>query len=199
MKRGLFRLPGSNRRGMILIVALLIMAVMSFIGAIAMTNSQTELKITQATRVSREAFYAADGSIEIAPKIVREVVDLAAIPTESIPNVKFPEDDADTKVLNEIMGFGYTGPDTADAVWPTAVDPDLEISIGDSSGTVDIDRIYTSVAEGSGAEFASGAEGLGVSTVTVFYTIETVATGPTSALSHLDVYYRNVLGVPGGK
>ncbi|MEW5722960.1 MAG: PilX N-terminal domain-containing pilus assembly protein [Thermodesulfobacteriota bacterium] len=209
-----------RQRGMVLIVALLLMAVMSIIGATAITSSRVDLNISANTKIHRQAFYFADGGIEMSPKIVREAIDQGAMP--ATPNTVY-----DAGVFSEIMGYA-TEADAADNVYtrPTGVNPDVTMThlmttFVDGSGDtinelqrvdMDIDRSGTSMAAGSGVEFAAGAEGAGVGAaggVLIFYTIEAVGDyrydnqtqGTTQVVSssYLDVYYRYVPGIAGGK
>lgn len=58
--------PVRNDRGVALIIALIMLAVMSLIGALAMTTTESELAITTNVRAANEAFRAADRAAEFA-------------------------------------------------------------------------------------------------------------------------------------
>ena len=58
--------PRGLRSGMILAFALVILLLMSLMGVVILTSSQTELKITGNTRLGREAFNSADSCARIA-------------------------------------------------------------------------------------------------------------------------------------
>jgi len=186
---------------MVLVVALLIMAIMSIIGAAAITTSRIDIKISHNTKVSRQAFYFADGGVEQSPKYVRRMIEDGAAP--ALPNVVM-----DGTVFNEVMGY-TPGPDATDYVHffqsgnlNAPQNPDVTMNMGTNAVILDVDRDRTAYAAGSGVEFASGAEGAGGAStggVMVYYTINSVGTGPNNAESYLDVYYRLVVGTAGGK
>lgn len=179
---------------MILVVALLIMAVMSIIGATALTTSRIDIRISHNTKVSREAFYFSDGGVEMSPKFVREIVNDGVLPNPQ--NVTL-----NAQLLNEVMGF-IPGPDPNDGVYPNLVNADIHMAVGDHQVDVDIDRTGTGMTAGSGVEFGAGAEGAGVGSVggvLIFYNMESVGRAPANALAHLDVFYRLAVGVAGGK
>ncbi len=180
-----------DRRGMILIIAMLIMAIMSIIGAAAMNTSRIDIQISHNTEVARQAFYFADSGLEMSPKIIRKAIDDGSM--AAVPNVVI-----DGGLFNEIMGYA-TETDSVTAAVPTA---DLQLVMGKTSLMADIDRTGTGFMAGSGVEFASGAEGAGAGTtggVLIFYTLDSIGAAPRQARSNIDAYYRYVVGVAGGK
>lgn len=180
-----------DRPGAVLVLALLLMAIMSIIGTTAIMTSTTDIQISQNTKVSRQAFYSADAGVEMAPKFVRSIVDAGAVP--AVNNVTL-----DAGLLNEVMGF--TAEDDAD--FPTSGTPDVQQAMSQTAVDVDIDRTGTGHMTGSGVEFGAGAEGAGVGAgggVLIFFTFDAVGTAPSNAQSRVDVYYRYVVGVAGGK
>jgi Tfp pilus assembly protein PilX len=62
----IFRLctPVHNQRGTALILALVLLVVMSLLGALALTTTDSELAITTNVRAANEAFLAADRAVE---------------------------------------------------------------------------------------------------------------------------------------
>ena len=195
-----------NRRGIVLVAALLLMAVMSIIGATAITTSRIDIQISHNTKVSRQAFYFSEAGVEMAPKFIRKLIDDGQ--ALAVTNVTLDS----PGVFNEIMGFLPGGEYDDDDKWTdgemfypyTASDPtpDLVYSMGDETLIMDIDRTAKSFASGSGAEFASGSEGAGAGStggIWIFYNIDSLAAAANNARSYIDVYYRYVVGVAGGK
>jgi len=183
-----------DQNGMVLILTLLIMAIMSIIGVAAMTSSRIDIQVSHNTKVARQAFYMADSGVEMSPKLIRQIIDQGVVP--NLPNLGL-----DNNLLNEIMGYA-TESSTVDAVYPQVVNPDLALTMGDTTVSTDIDRTGTGFMSGSGVEFASGAEGAGVGAtggVMIFYTLDSVGQAPRSARSRVDAYYRYVVGTAGGK
>ena len=183
-----------NERGAVLVVALLIMAVMSLIGTAAITTSTIDIQISTNTRTARQAFYCADGGVEMSPKLVRTIVDEGIMP--ALPYVTL-----NANLLNEVMGYATEAAST-DAVSPAVVNPDLQMSMGGQTVYVDIDRVGKAFMGGSGAEFGAGAEGVGAGVsggVLIFYDFDSLGTAGTNARSHVEVLYRYVVGTAGGK
>ena len=198
--------PRKEREGMILVVALLIMAVLSIAGATALTTSRIDIQISQNTKVSRQAFYFADGGLEMSPKLIRSMIEQGAIftgPGYALDTGGTPVPGVITMnptLFLDIMG--YTGTDnTTDSVDPVN-SPDVQTRMGDTQLKFDIDKSGTGFMAGSGVEFGAGAEGAGAGTtggVLIFYNIASLGEAPTNAQSLLEVYYRLVVGVAGGK
>ncbi|MFH1137855.1 MAG: pilus assembly PilX N-terminal domain-containing protein [Pseudomonadota bacterium] len=195
-----------QRRGMVLVAALLLMAIMSIIGATAITTSRIDIKISHNTKVSRQAFYFSDGGVEMSPKVIRKLIDEGQV----LPLTNVTMDSPG--VFNEIMGFLPGGEFDDDDKWTngemkypyTSSDPTPDIihARGTETMIIDIDRSGKSFAAGSGAEFAAGSEGAGSGSaggVFIFYTIDSLAAAANNARSYIDVYYRYVVGVAGGK
>ena len=195
-----------KRRGIVLVAALLLMAIMSIIGATAITTSRIDIKISHNTKVSRQAFYFSDGGIEMSPKLSRKFIDDGQV--LALTNVTLDS----PGVFNEIMGFLTGGEFDDDDKWTndemvypyTAAHPtpDILYSMGDETVMIDIDRTAKTFAAGSGAEFAAGSEGAGAGStggIFIFFDIDALAAAPNNARSYIDVYYRYVVGVAGGK
>jgi len=177
---------------MVLVIALLIMALMSLIGTTAFNTSNIDIQISTNTRLNRQAFYFADGGVEMSPKFVRRMVDEGAAPT--VANVTL-----DGGLFSEIMGYTTDG---GDQVYPTSVGPDIQMTMGNQTVRVDIDRTGQGFMGGSGAEFGSGSEGAGAGTtggVLIYYLFDALSSGPNNAQSRIDVFYRYVVGTAGGK
>lgn len=192
-----------KRRGIVLVVALLLMAVMSIIGVTAISTSNIDIKISDNTKKARLSFFFADGGLETTPKFIRYVVDEVAVPTAAlVPNVTFD----DPNLKDEIYyGKNENGDDVA-AVPPNS--PDIQMNMNEKIVYMDVDRDGETQAPGMGVEFASGAEGIGqgAGAVWILYTLESVANftptaagGTTMARANIEAYYRYVYGVAGGK
>jgi Tfp pilus assembly protein PilX len=181
-----------KRPGMVLIVALLIMAIMSIIGASAMTTSRIDIRITSNLSQDRQAFYATDGGIEQPPKYIRAAIDGGSM--QAVSGITFSAD-----LYDEIMGYQD---DAGDQIYPTVVNPDVSVPMARNTIIMDVDRLKQKQLAGSGVEFGSGAEGAGTGTqggIVIFYGIDAYGTTQANSDARVDVYYRYVLGVAGGK
>lgn len=197
MKRNNGQKRLKNREGMVLVVALMIMAVMSIIGTVAMTTSRTDLRMSYNTRVSKTAFYGADGGIDILPKVVRETYDTGYTPY-------FDGFYVDYELIDEVMKFSDESA-ADDSFFNDPPDPDVTGELGENDNMADIDRDKEILTPGSGAEFGSGNEGVGVGQggggVSIYFKMASLAEtgGENKAQSHVDAYYRYVVGLGGGK
>lgn len=190
----LFRI-NSQRPGIALVIAILIMAVMSLVGVTALNYSRLDIKISHHTRVNREAFYLADASIEMSPKIIRSTVENNMTPAIAGVNLN-------GNLYNRVMGFPITSAYTR-TLYPTLSNPDLQSSLAGNTFAANVDRTGKMFMAGGGVEFGAGAEGIGAGAagggIIIKYYINSVGFAPTSARSNVDAGYRYVPGVPGGK
>jgi hypothetical protein len=113
--------PSGMKSGMILAFALVVLLMMSLMGVIILSNTQTELKITGNTRLGREAFASADSCARIAtfltlvlikPKDSANIANVITHPGSPAPkyplNVKLTGRFDYVKLLNEATNFNYT-------------------------------------------------------------------------------------------
>jgi len=184
-----------RQQGQVLVMILILMAVMSLIGVTASMTSRSEIAIGYNTKVSKQAFYAADSGIAVAPMIVSSIIDQGS--AVAIPNITL-----NPGLANEIMGYA-TEDDSVDSVYPQMINPDVVQQLNQSVYSMDIDRDPTGsrYMPGGGVQFASGAEGIGTGAtggVMIYYGFDVVGVIlNTRAKAHIDAYYRKVVGVAG--
>jgi hypothetical protein len=82
-------------------------------------------------------------------------------------------------------------------------DPTQDIVMGQGgfSTQVDVERVRSQILAGGGAEFASGAEGIGVGAsggTAVYYRLNSLGQSTRGAVSNVIADYRKVVGVYGG-
>ena len=179
---------------MVLVVVLLVMSVLSLAGAAAMNTSSLDLQVTYNNRAYKRAFYAADGGVETAPKIIRYYAQEQEDPEVGALQI-------DNQLYDEIMGYDEDlGNDSVTDASPTW---DLKGNFGDNNFILDVDRIGVAYAPGGGVEFAAGYEGIGTGSsggVWVIYALDSVGrTVNNNANARVDAEYRYVVGVAGGK
>ena len=78
---------------------------------------------------------------------------------------------------------------------------DLSYILGDYSVSVDVKRSRQESLVGGGAEFGTGAEGVGVGAaggVAIVYALDSLGEGPSFSQSNIEAEYRYVPGVAGG-
>ncbi|MFU8773249.1 MAG: PilX N-terminal domain-containing pilus assembly protein [Anaerolineales bacterium] len=82
----------NNEKGFVLITSLLILVVVMIIGIAATNTSLLEIQISGNDRVTKEAFYASEGGVEIGAKLVE------------VSNPEYPEFFEDVEVVDGVDG-----------------------------------------------------------------------------------------------
>ena len=182
-----------NERGMALVIALLLMLVGAIIGIFGVNTGIIETRIAGNERLSNLAFYMADGGADLGPVMINDVIANYAIP-------EYGSDiTIDSSLMPEILGAADDDPDTA------ASSPDIQNDLGDQRRMdIDVDRLYTKVMQGGGAEFLGGYDGIGSGgsaggSVGVFYRVDSLGSGPLNSRANVETVYRKVVNVGGGR
>lgn len=176
-----------KEKGSVLVVALLILVFLTLIGISATTTSEIEIQIAGNEKFHKIAFYHADSGVYLTPKLIRQCIEEGAQP--SVTNITFLDAGSDD-FYREVMG--YDAHDSA---------RDIRFTLGGNNVDVDVDRTKTETLPGGGVEFGAGAEGVGGGStggMAIYYTIDSLGAGPSSAQSNIDAVYRMVPGVAGG-
>lgn len=176
----------SKQDGSVMLVALFILVVLTLLGILATTTTETELQIAGNDKFHKIAFQNADSGVYSTPKVISAAFDAGAEPTLS--QVTYLGTSG--TFYREIMGF-----DPHDAA------SDLRYILGGHNVDVDVNRVGTEIIPGGSAEFASGAEGIGSGSaggVGVLYDMDSLGAGPVAALSNVGAVYRKVVGTAGG-
>ena len=173
-----------NEQGFVLVLALFMLVICSIIGIAAMNTSITEIDIAGNEKVHKETSYQAEAGYA-AP--VAALYEKNAYGTWS-DNEKFADLEANEFVQILDGAFLLEGRDDSplySGKWDKnnqAVDtvedaPDISIRIKNKFNLdMDVDKVDVRYIAGGGVEFASGAEGVGVSTHRVIYNIHTIGT-----------------------
>jgi Tfp pilus assembly protein PilX len=184
-------------RGVILVFALVLMLVLTIMGAAMSMTSQVDLTVSGNTKMIREAFYIAEGGIELSPKVLAMIIAKRSLPDTTAETPLLAYDTVN--LLAKIMGYIQTDD-------PNNNPPDVVMSHGlGGSVAVDFRRVRTLYLSGGGVEFAAGSEGVGVSgasSAAILYEFDSTGTaGKSRALTNSEVIarYRKVAGVGGGK
>jgi hypothetical protein len=173
------------------------MLVLTIMGASMSMTSQVDLTVSGNTKMIREAFYIAEGGIELSPKVLAMIIAERSLPDTTTQTPLLTYDTVN--LLAKIMGYIQTDD-------PTNNPPDLVMSHGlGGSVAVDFRRVRTLYLSGGGVEFAAGSEGVGVggaASAAVLYDFDSTGTaGKSPVLTNSEVLarYRKVAGVAGGK
>lgn len=165
MKKGFLKkikrfIRPDSEQGIALIIALMLLSVLSLLGASALLTTNVEVKISGNTRVGRIAFFAADGAGQAAGGILEDcitsvgwadgygygagtAVDDGDFPFEQRASATVPDDSGDLNNDNDVTNA-----------------PDITFS-GGINASVDVDRGPTLPVAGSSSLTATGYEGEG--------------------------------------
>jgi len=182
-----------NEGGMALVIALLLMLVGAVIGIFGVNTGTIETRIAGNERLSNLAFYTADGGADLGPVIVNDVITNHCIPAYGSGIT------VDQSLMSEIFGAADNDPDT-----PVA-SPDIRNDLGDQKRMdIDVDRLFTKVLQGGGAEFLGGYDGIGSGgsgggSIGIFYRIDSLGGGPLNSRANVETAYRKVINIAGGE
>ncbi len=194
--KGHFRTMIHDEFGHILPISLMILVVLSLLGAAAIVTSTTDVEIAGNEKQYHMAFYTADGGADIAPRIIWDTMSLYDEPSYG-SNVSVRNG-----FLDELMNFDTSNNDgSTDS---PLTNPDIQITNLTPIHTVSIDIdtdpnvIYM---PGGGMEFGSGFEGIGGGAssggTATLYTIDSLSRGPKNTTSTVRNRYLYVFGIGG--
>lgn len=183
---------------MTIIAAIMVLLIITLVGISAMDTTTVELQIASNDQRSRIAFYNADSGVYGIPKIISRMVDTSepvvignpADPDSIADGVDWDASTDQDTFFDQVMGYQDYDPV-----------PDVSMGQGGFSTQVDVERVRSRVLSGGGAEFASGAEGIGVGAtggVAVYYELDSRGQSTRGAVSNVIANYRKVVGVSGG-
>jgi len=192
----------SDERGLALVVAMVLVAMLAFLGAAALLTSSTEMDIAGNERAYQEAFYTADGGSQLAPRVIRNILsdDLSGYGSAI---------DVDVNCLQaELLNFsgvsdGEGNPCNDDTDVQTT-NPDIQATLTATGDVrVDVDRLGTPrLLPGGGVEFGAGHDGVGAGSASGgsvrHYQNNSQSLGARNANSLIQTRYRYVIGVSGG-
>lgn len=180
----------NNEDGFVLIVALFVMILLTIMGISATNTSVIDIQISQNDKAYKIAFYNADSGIFATPKLISRTIDEGEeITGGDLGSFTYSTRSDTSSFFNQVMGFDAYDAGTLD----------IQFALGNNNVNVDVNRTGQKILVGGGAEFASGAEGIGGgSSVAAFFAVDSFGSGPYNANSNVGANYRKVVGVPGG-
>lgn len=166
--------PLGNERGVALLLALAMLAIMTVIGVFALDTSTTEVKISGNYRTSQEAFFAADRAAMFA-------LGEAKFPFTEAPAGVDPKS-AEARALNIKQIRDLTGSNKGSAIVAAG-------SAGTSlkQGTIELIFMGTEVGAGMSAEFPVR-----------YYLVNAVVGGPDGSEARIEVQSKFPAGDGGG-
>jgi len=188
-----------NENGMVLVVAIFMLALLTMIGMAAMMSSTTEEDIAGNEKFHQMAFYQAESAITIGDELIevlsgydtfQDYVDVDNFfdsnKTIKVNDLSALFENRDIKKQSGRFSSGTWDKDnqTEDSISLVAgsgtIDdtPDYELVGSDFCAECDIDKAGTRHMVGGGAEFGSGAEGRGTSSYGVVFNLDCIGRLP---------------------
>jgi Tfp pilus assembly protein PilX len=127
-----------RERGAVLVSALLILAVLSLAGIASLNTTTVEIEATGNVKRNKMGFYAANGGVEMTPRLIRTAL------TEMNNPAATPFVTYDANFYGELMGYveEYDDNDLATAFLDsTTTNPDIQMTIGQCTAAVDVFRL----------------------------------------------------------
>ena len=179
------QLNNSSENGFVLVLALFMLSICSTIGVAALLTSTTEMDIAGNDKIHKETFYQAEAGYLVGAEIIKDKDAYGAWED----NEKFAHLAAQRSISiidGEFLFEGRKDYPEGSGVWnkdhqldTVESSPDIEIRIeGQFNVDVDVDKIAVRHLSGSGAEFAAGSEGMGVSMHRVIFNMDCIGTLP---------------------
>jgi len=172
----------NNEKGMVLVLAIFMLALLSMIGLSSMMTSTTEINISANEKFSKMVYYQAESGLTLGCELIErlqgtEVVDdgetIDQDETVTVVDGTFMRElkNSDANMVwhkNNQMDF--VGLDTDNS----SLGPDVLLR-GNFMVNLDIDKLGTAHVAGGGAEFGAGDQGVGAATHRVLYNIESLS------------------------
>jgi len=187
--------PLNNEKGSAIIAALFILVIVTILGIAATNTSTLELQIASNDQLIKTAFYNSDSAVYGTSKLISHALNrseaIASGTGNDAPGITYLSIAADPAedFYRQIAGF-----DEYDN------SPDIDYAPGIDS-LADARRDRQVQMAGGGAEFATGAEGVGPSAIAIYYDVNTSGFSGFSnrrTTSNLTASYRKMVGIPGG-
>ncbi len=175
-----------NEKGMVLVLAIFMLALLSMIGLSSMMTSTTDITIAGNERSSKTVYYQAESGLTIGGEVAR--LFHYAKDEDDLPTVEeIINNTADMDLRNS--EFGDTWENTTDKLWDKNdqkdrvddAEPDLQLS-GDLNVNIDIDLLYTKPVLGSSVKNRVK----GIKQNIYVYNVEALATLPQNSSIRAD-------------
>jgi hypothetical protein len=182
-----------NQDGSVIVAAILILVVVTLLGITATNTSTVEVHIAANDQFTKMAFFNADGAVYGTAKLISHTINRSEKVDQGIggdaPGIDYLSSEADPADDFYRQIFEYD---------EHVEDPDIDFNAGGIDAQTEVRRDRQAHMEGGGAEFATGAEGVGSSAIAIFYDIESGGFSNRRTTRDLFASYRKMVGIPGG-
>lgn len=205
-----FKNSSNGQEGSVIIIVMIVLALLTIIGISATNMSTTEQKIAGNDKNYKIAFYHAESGNYGMAKWVGRVLDDNELPKE-VKDLGVGEEgkhrfeylDPDpSELMDEVLGYDDAYDDTKDVGFDMesgVMEGEVLSRMVPSSVTVNLDRRKARQAVGGGAEFGTGASGIGERpAIEIPYWFTSDAESGSGAHAVISSQYIKLLGVPGG-
>ncbi len=207
-----------NEKGAVLVISLMILALLTVLSLTAMLTTTTDMEISTNYKISQNTFYNTEGSMDIAPGVVRRTISLKTESASILASLGIADSGNGISTTDAASPFSGLTADTdgngmADFTesimgFVSSAPPDFTISVDlDGSGTTDLDEINSTVTttrtgptqlKGFSTGFATGYEGGAMTGRGIDFTMSGTATGERNSTSTVQLVYRCIERSGGG-
>lgn len=199
-----------NEQGVVLVIALMILALLSVLSLTAILTTSTDLKISANYRILQSTFYNTEGSMDIAPGIIRRTISLKTdspdiLSSQGISDANangISDTDEDASVFSGLTTDADANgtPDFVEAVmgYTTASPQNFTITIDSKATTIAASRTGTIPLKGYSTGFATGYEGGAMTGRGIYFDITGTGSGDRNSQSQIQSQYRCVERSGGG-
>jgi len=167
-----------NEKGMVLVLAIFMLALLSMIGLSSMMTSTTDINIAGNDKFSKIVYYQAESGLTIGCEVIEKLQEFPAFDDNEYfdvgETIKIPDGSFMQEGTTSNENMVWTPDNQTETV---AGNPDIQLS-GDLLVNVDVDKLGAKRLAGGGAEFASGDQGIGVNAYKILFNIQSVGTLP---------------------
>src|SRR3989338_496284 len=199
-----------NEQGVVLVIALMILALLSVFSLTAVLTTTTDLRISANYRILQSTFYNTEGSMDIAPGIIRRTISLKTDPPDILASQGIidantngiSDTDEDASVFSGLTtdGNANSTPDFVEAVmgYLTTSPPNFTITIDSKATTVAASRTGAIPLKGYSTGFAAGYEGGAMTGRGIYFNMTGTGSGDRNSESQIQLQYRCVERSGGG-
>ena len=198
-----------NEQGVVLVIALMILALLSVLSLTAVLTTTTDLRISANYRILQSTFYNTEGSMDIAPGIIRRTISLKTDPPDILASQGIgdanangiSDTDENTSVFSGLTTDADANgtPDFVEAVMGyITTSPDFTITIDSKATTMEASRTGTIPLKGYSTGFATGYEGGAMTGRGIYFNMTGTGSGDRNSESQIQLQYRCVERSGGG-
>jgi len=199
-----------NEKGIVLVIALMILALLSVLSLTAILTTTTDMEISTNYKVLQTTFYNTEGSMDIAPGPIRRTISLKTESQAILDSLGITDSDGNgisdidesspfSNLSVDVSGTSGT-PDFLESImgYTTTAPPNFTININEMDITVSTTRTGPVQLKGFSTGFATGYEGGAMSGKGIDFEMQGTGSGDRNSQSQILLKYRCVERSGGG-